>query len=119
MNLIKLPKKKKPTNAPMIQNEQYREIYKAFSLTVTEEMLKELDDIPHNESINDKEYRYGLSVKNEILFTGLVPLPEEPTLPNTGTENLFNLLSLDKESSYESMLLKFKDEFNTGRYILG
>jgi hypothetical protein len=64
--------------------------------------------------INNKEYKYGLPTKNETLFSELVPVEEEPKLPNTSTENLFNLLSLDKESSYESMILKFKEEFNHG-----
>jgi hypothetical protein len=113
MNMIKLPKKKK-ADTPLIENEAYRELYKTFSLTVTEEMLNELDDIPHNQSIGEKEYKYGLTIKNELPFSQLVLLPQEPVLPNTANENLFDLLNLDKESSYESLVLKYKEEFNNG-----
>jgi hypothetical protein len=77
-------------------------------------MINDLDDIPHNKLINSKEYKYGLPIKNETPFSELVPLAEEPKFPNTSTENLFDLLSLDKESSYESMILKFKEEYNHG-----
>jgi hypothetical protein len=77
-------------------------------------MINDLDDIPHNKLINNKEYKYGLPSKNEIPFSQLVPLEEDPKLPNTATENLFDLLNMDKESSYESLLLKFKDEYNHG-----
>jgi hypothetical protein len=48
-----------------------------------------------------------------VPFTALVPAPEFPAEPNTITENLFELLNMDKESSYESMILKYEQEFNS------
>ena len=106
------------TNNPvsLLDNEAYRELYKNFSLTVNDALQNELDDIPHNKLINNKEYKYGLPTKNEIPFSELVAISEEPKLPNTSTENLFELLNLDKESSYESLILKIKEEYNHGIY---
>jgi hypothetical protein len=116
--MVRLPNKRKGgSTTPLIENEAYRELYKNFSLTVTEEMLRELEEIPHNEKINEKEYKYGLTTKNEIPFSELVPLTEEPVIPNTSTENLFTLLDLNKDSSYESLILKLNEEFNNGKFI--
>lgn len=98
---------------PLIENEDYRELYKSFSLVVREDMIGELDNIIHNEKINEKEYKYGLSVKNELKFTDLIPKDETQEEPKTATENLYELLNLDEESSYESLVLKFNQAFNT------
>lgn len=117
-NLLTVDGKSNKPAVSLLDNEAYRELYKSFSLTVNDVMINDLDNIPHNKLINNKEYKYGLPTKNEIPFSELVPIEEEPKLPNTGTENLFNLLELDKESSYESLLLKFKDEYNHGIYSI-
>jgi hypothetical protein len=106
---------KKNNPVSLLDNQDYRELYKSFSLTVNEVLQNDLDDIPHNKLINNKEYKYGLPTKNEILFSELVPIQEEPKIPNTSTENLFDILNLDKESSYESLILKIKEEYNHGK----
>jgi hypothetical protein len=116
-NLLNVAKNSNGSSS-LLDNEAYRELYKSFSLTVNETMINDLDDIPHNKLINSKEYKYGLPSKNETPFSELVPVAEEPKFPNTSTENLFELLSLDKESSYESMLLKFKEEYSHGNSII-
>jgi hypothetical protein len=100
----------------LISDEAYKELYKPFSLTITESALEEFDNITHNETVNGKEYKYGLTVKNEIPFSDLVIInKEEENLPKTATENLYELLDLNKESSYESLILKFSEEFNHGK----
>ena len=100
---------------PLIENETYRELYKNFSLYVGEEMSKELDTIAHNQEQNGKVFKYGLPAKNELPFTELVTLEEKVDLPSTSTENIFSLLALDKDSSYESLIIKFQSEFNHGK----
>lgn len=100
---------------PLIDDENYRELYKNFSLTITNETIKELDEVVHNEVLEGREYKYGLPRKNELSFNELIIKPEtEETFPKTATEGLFDLLELDKDSSYESLLLKFKNTFNNG-----
>jgi hypothetical protein len=99
---------------PLIENESYRELYKNFSVVANEQTLAEIDEILHNKTHEGKEYKYGLPAKNEISFNELMIKPEEETIPKTSTENLFELLELDKLSSYESLLLKFKETFNHG-----
>lgn len=125
-NLISIEKNKnamsklklsEDNSQPLIENEAYRELYKSFSVIVTDDLLKSLDEIKHNQKENDIEYRYGLPVKNNTPFTALVPKTEEEELPKTGTENIFSLLDLDKDSSYESLLLKFQMEFNHGIFL--
>lgn len=104
-----------PTDQPLIENEAYRELYRNFSLYIGEENSKELDTIVHNEEKNGKLHKYGLPIKNELPFTELIPQEEVNEQPKTSTENLFDLLELDKESSYESLILKFKGELNHGK----
>ena len=99
---------------PLIENEAYRELYRNFSVYIGEETSKELDAITHNEEKNGKLHKFGLPVKNELVFSDLVPIEEVCELPKTATENLFESLQLDGESSYESLLLKFQSEFNHG-----
>lgn len=100
---------------PLVENEMYRELYKNFSLTVTEELARELDTVAHNEKIGDKEYKYGLPVKNETQFKDLIVRDEETEeLPKTENEKLWELLDLNDESSYESLVLKVQDQFNNG-----
>jgi hypothetical protein len=104
-----------PTEQPLIENEAYRELYRNFSLYIGEETSKELDTIIHNEEKNGKLHKYGLPLKNELPFTELIPQEEADELPKTSTESLFDLLELDKDSSYESLILKFQGEFNHGK----
>jgi hypothetical protein len=104
-----------PISPPLVENETYREFYKNFSLYVADDMSQELDTIIHNEEKNGKFYKYGLPAKNELPFNQLVPKEDiEEPLPTTATESLFQLLGLDSDSSYESLILKIQSEFNHG-----
>lgn len=121
--LIQVKKKNENDNLhvhsqPLLENPEYRELYKSFSLTVSEEMLNDLDDIAHNKEINGKEYKYGVIAKNDIPFTDLMPKKVEEKIPPTPNENLYELLGLDNESSYESLVLKIQEEYNHGMYKL-
>jgi hypothetical protein len=40
---------------------------------------------------------------------------ENENLTNTPNQNIFTLLNLDKDSSYESLVLKFRNEFQHGK----
>jgi len=113
-NMVSKLKLNEDSSQPLIENEEYRELYRNFSLIVSEDLMKSLDDIKHNQKENDIEYKYGLPSKNNTIFTALIPKEEEDEFPKTCTENLFSRLQLDKESSYESLLLKFQIEFNHG-----
>jgi len=103
---------------PLIENETYRELYRNFSLYIGEENSKELDTIIHNQERNGKIFKYGLPAKNELPFTELITVEEKVDLPSTSTENIFSLLSLDKDSSFESLVIKFQSEFNHGKYFI-
>jgi hypothetical protein len=103
---------------PLVENEEYRKLYKNFSVYFDEKLMEEYDKIYHNEKLGNKEYKYGILAKNELPFTELIVKEEENVnLPKTATENLFDLLELDKDSSYESMLLKFQGQFSNGKLI--
>ncbi len=104
------------TPAPLIEDEAYRDLYRNFSLYVGEELTKELDEISHNTEKEGKLYKYGLPAKNELPFTQLVLKEDaEQSLPKTPTENLFEMMGLDSDSSYENLILKIQSEFNHGR----
>ena len=113
-NMVSKLKLNEDSSIPLVENEEYRELYRNFSLIVSEDLMKSLDDIKHNQKDNDVEYKYGLPSKNNALFTALIPKEEEDEYPKTSTENLFSRLQLDKDSSYESLLLKLQIEFNHG-----
>jgi hypothetical protein len=100
---------------PLVENEAYRELYRNFSVYISNETSQDLDVIPHNEEKNGKLHKYGLPIKNELPFGELIVQEDIPELPKTSTEKLFELLDLDKDSSYESLLLKYQSEFNHGK----
>jgi len=95
---------------------EYRELYKNFSLVIREDQFHEIEDIKHNVVENDKKYKYGLLAKNEMPFKEMVVFNQEESIPKTATENLFEILGMDKDSSYESMVLKFRNEFQNGNF---
>jgi hypothetical protein len=103
-------------NEPLISNDAYRELYKTFSLIIKPDQLDEIDKILHGERINEREYKYGLPAKNDVTYNELIPINKDEQIPNTPTENLYSLLDLNGESSYESLILKFKEEYNSGIY---
>jgi len=75
--------------------------------------MNDLDNIKHDIIEGNIEYKYGVPSKNVLPFTDLIPAPEQPILPKTATENLYELLEMDKDSSYESLVLRYHQEFNT------
>jgi len=79
-----------------------------------EDDIKDLDNIKHDIIEGNIEYKYGIPSKNIIPFTELMPIEDKPELPKTATENLYDALEIDKDSSYESLVLKYHQEFNTG-----
>jgi hypothetical protein len=105
----------KANSQPFVEKEEYRELYKNFSLIMTKEHMKEFDDIKHNENYKEKEYKYGLPSKNELQFTELISLDKEQvksSVPKTDTETLYDILDMDKDSAFESLILKHQEEFN-------
>jgi len=105
--------------ASLLDIPEYRELYKTFSVVLRDENLNELDNIKHDVKENDKYYKYGLIAKNEMPFKELIVVDqmneENANLTNTPNQNIFKLLELDKDSSYESLVLKFRNEFQNGK----
>lgn len=102
--------------ASLLDIPEYRELYKNFSVVLRDEQLNELDNIKHDIKENEKFYKYGLTAKNEIPFKELVIVDQEKeNLSNTANQNIFELLDLDKDSSYESLVLKFRNEYQHGK----
>jgi len=113
-----LPKKNQE-EGNLLNIPEYRELYKNFSVVIREDQYHEIDEIKHDVIENDKKYKYGLMAKNEMPFKEMVVFNQEEAIEKTATENLFELLGMDKESSYESMVLKFRTEFQHGKnYII-
>jgi hypothetical protein len=104
MNLLNIP--------------EYRELYKNFSVVINDQQLNELDEIKHDVLENDKKYKYGLMAKNEMNFNEIIVFNQEEAIPKTATESLFELLNMDKDSSYEGLVLKFRNEFQHGKLNL-
>lgn len=111
-----LPRKNEQ-EASLLDIPEYRELYKNFSLVIREDQLNELDNIQHDVTVSDKHYKYGLTSKNEIPFKELVVFNQEEAAPKTPTESLFEILELDKESSYESLVLKFRTQYQHGKFV--
>lgn len=105
--------------ASLLDIPEYRELYKNFSVTLQNEQLDELDNIKHDVKENDRYYKYGLTAKNEVPFRELVLADQdkEENLTNTPNQNIFALLDLDKDSSYESLVLKFRNEYQHGKAL--
>lgn len=111
-----LPKKNQE-EINLLNIPEYRELYKNFSLVIREDQYHEIDNIKHDVVENDKRYKYGLMAKNEMPFQEIVVFNKEDEVEKTATENLFEILGMDKESSYESMVLKFRTEYQHGNSI--
>lgn len=95
-------------------NEEYTpEYFKMYSSKISD--FGFLDEIPHNTEKDKIQYVYGMPVKNSI-YKPRSQLIEVETMYDydTATESLINLLELNKDSSYESLVLKFDREFNNG-----
>ncbi len=78
------------------------------TLTVTKKpdnMLK------HEEEVGGMLYKYDLPVQNlPITFRSQLMVKEE--IPNTSVENLLDNLQVDKDTSYESFIIKINQNFN-------
>lgn len=61
--------------------------------------------LKHNVDFGGMLYKYDLPVENQpITFQSmLVPIEE---IPNTSVQNLFEKLDCDKETAYESFVIK-------------
>ena len=67
--------------------------------------------LKHQEEYGGILYKYDLPVENRpIQFKSALMVKEE--VPNTPTENLFESLEIDKETAYESFIIKLNQNFN-------
>ncbi len=112
-----LPSKRNQDEVNLLNIPEYRELYKNFSLVIREDQYHEIDNIKHDVVENDKKFKYGLMVRNEMPFKEMVLYNQEEAVEKTATESLFELLEMDNESSYESMVLKFRTHFQHGKNI--
>lgn len=93
------------------------EYFKNYSLTIVDS--KEIDDILHNTEKKGTYYKYGLPSTNQLYKPHeeyLMELKEqEKDQPLTSTENMMKFFDLDKNSSYEALVLKYNNSFNNGK----
>jgi hypothetical protein len=67
--------------------------------------------LKHLEEHGGMLYKYDLPVENlAITFRSQLMVKEE--VPNTPTENLFESLQIDKDTAYESFIIKINQEYN-------
>lgn len=102
---------------PEINTKYVPDAVKNYSLRIVN--TSEIDEIHHDEEIKGKYYKYGLPIKNEIYKPHQAYLQElkenEKEKALTATENIMELFELDKNSSYESLVLKYNQNFNNGK----
>ena len=93
-------------------SEYLPELLKFYSTKIIDPSI--LDDIPHDVNIEGQDYKYGLPVKNQIFRVNSNIIEKERSANSylSSTENLMYLLELDKDSSYESLVLKYNDYYN-------
>jgi len=73
--------------------------------------MKPKETLIHNVEHSGVIYKYDLPVVNQpIQFRGDLVVKEE--VENTPVENLMEHLSVDKETAYESFIVKLNQEFN-------
>ena len=78
------------------------------SLTVSK---KPDDMLKHNEEFGGILYKYDLPVENRpIIFRSQLIVKEDAE--NTPTENLMDALEVDKETAYESFIIKMNQNYN-------
>jgi hypothetical protein len=59
----------------------------------------------HNEDVGGILYKYDLPIENKpIVFRSELVVKEE--VPLTATESLFDALQIDKDTAYESFVIK-------------
>lgn len=97
------------------KGEYVPDMYKMYSTKITD--FNKIDHIPHEIDINGAYYKYGLPIINRSLSDISSELTEllESNNDNfylTATENIMNMFELNKDSSYESLILKYDELFN-------
>lgn len=102
---------------PEINTKYTPDAVKNYSLKIVN--TSEIDEIHHDEEIKGTYYKYGLPLKNEIYKPHQAYLQElkqnEKEQALTATENMMELFELNKDSSYESLVLKYNQNFNNGK----
>ena len=69
------------------------------------------EDLKHLVDHGGVLYKYDLPVENRpVTFKSQLVLKEE--VENTALENLFDQLDVDKDTAYESFVIKMNQEFN-------
>jgi hypothetical protein len=105
------------TNPNDINNKYIPDAVKNYSLKIVD--TSEIDEIHHDEEVKGVYYKYGLPVKNEIYKPHQAYLQElkekEKAQALTATENIMELFDLNKDSSYESLVIKYNQTFNNGK----
>lgn len=100
---------------PISDNNNLPEYIKVYSMKMID--TKNLDFIPHNETINNEYYKYGLPVNNKQLQSYNSFLTEkEKDINETPMMNIINNFDLDKDSSYESLVLKYDEMYKNGKF---
>ena len=94
---------------PDFEEKQFKHFQKIEStLTVPK---KPDDMLRHQEEVGGVLYKYDLPVENRpSVFRFQIVVKED--LVNTPTENLLEKLDIDKDSAYESFIIKLSQEFN-------
>lgn len=84
-----------------------KEIEHQIKMDSTIVVTKKPDDmLRHNEEHGGTLYKYDLPVENKpIEFKSQLIIREE-SVPNTAVENLFDSLEIDKDTAYESFVIK-------------
>lgn len=84
-----------------------KEIEHQIKMDSTIVVTKKPDDmLRHNEENGGTLYKYDLPVENKpIEFKSQLIIREE-SVPNTAVENLFDSLEIDKDTAYESFVIK-------------
>lgn len=93
---------------------------RTYSLKIVD--TSEIDNIIHNEENNGVVYKYGIPVKNSLFkprASALDDVDEEASQKSmTPNERMMDMFELDKDSSYESLVLKYNEVFNNGKFIM-
>lgn len=94
---------------PDFAEKEFKHIEKIES---TLQVVKKPDKmLKHEEEIGGVLYKYDLPVENTpIIFRSQIMVKED--LINTPTENLMEKLEVDKDTAYESFIIKLNQEFN-------
>ena len=67
--------------------------------------------LKHNEEYQGILYKYDLPIENKAIeFKSQLIVQEE--IPNTSVENLYETLEIDKDTAYESFIIKLNQTYN-------